>query len=351
MKCFKLFLVALSSTFFLVSCSKDELPSFPSTGDYDDGFFVVNEGNATAGSVSFVKSDFSEVANQIFAAENPSESGLGGYVQSIFFDGEKAYIISGSNKITVVNRNTFKVLGRIESGLSNPRHGVVVNGKAYVTNSKTFSYENAATGNTDDYIAVINLSTLQVESTIEMNALADRILFLNNKIYVTSTLYNEGNSLKIINPTTNTIEKTLVFGNSPNSLEANSGKLYVLCSSYTADSELVTVDLTTDEIENTVVLPATLGNALNLNVENSQVYFTVGSQVFASPLNATTISDVPAFTSTATTLYGFTVKNSAIYITDAKNYVSDGQVYVYSTTGNLIYQINVGLNPNGVYFN
>lgn len=351
MKCFKLFLVALSCSFFLVSCSKEELPSFPSNGGYDNGFFVVNEGNATAGSVSFVKSDFSAVANQIFAAENPSESGLGGYLQSIFFDGEKAFIISGSNKITVVNRNTFKVLGSIESGLSNPRYGVVVNGKAYVTNSKTFSYENAVTGNTDDYIAIINLSTLQVESTIEMNALADKILFLNNKIYVTSTLYNEGNSLKIINPSNNTIEKTLVFGNSPNSLEANNGKLYILCSSYTADSALVTVNLTTNEIENTIDLPSTLGNALNLNVENNQVYFTVGSKVFASPLTATTISDVPVFTSIATTLYGLTVKNSSIYITDAKDYVSAGQVYVYGTTGNLIYRINVGLNPNGIYFN
>ena len=72
MKCFKLFLVAFASSVFLVSCSKDELPEYASTGDYNNGFFVVNEGNATAGSVSFVKSNFSSVENNIFATDRKS---------------------------------------------------------------------------------------------------------------------------------------------------------------------------------------------------------------------------------------------------------------------------------------
>ena len=158
-------------------------------------------------------------------------------------------------------------------------------------------------------------------------------------------------TLKIIDPSTNTIEKTLTFGNTPNSIEANNGKLYVLCSNYTVDSELVKIDLTTNDIENTIVLPTTLGNAQNLNVENDQVYFTVGQKVFASPIGATTVSDVPAFTSTATTLYGMLVKGNFIYISDAKDYVSSGQVLVSGLTGTLAYQISVGLIPSSFYFN
>lgn len=351
MKSFKLFLVTLVGSILLVSCNKEELPVFPSLGNYENGFFVLNEGNAAAGSVSFVKSNFSTVANNIFDAENPSTTGIGGYVQSIFFAGEKAFIVSGSNKITVVNRYTFKLIGTVETGLANPRYGVVADGKAYVTNSNTNSFENPTTGNTDDYISVINLSTLQVESTININAIADKIALINGKLYITNGTYGEGNSLTIVNPLTNSIIKTLAFGNSPNSMEENNGSLYVLCSNFAAASELVKINLGTDAISSTMVLPDALGNAQNLNVENDQIYFTVDSKVFASPLSSATVSETPLFTSAATTLYGFTVKNNSIYLSDAKDYNSDGSVYIYSTAGTLAYQITVGLIPNGFYFN
>ncbi|MBC7607155.1 MAG: hypothetical protein H7199_09415 [Burkholderiales bacterium] len=351
MKSFKLFLGTLVGSILLVSCNKEELPVFASLGNYENGIFVLNEGNAAAGSVSFIKNNSLFVNQNIFAAENPTANGIGGYVQSIFFDGEKAFIISGSNKITVVNRYTFKLIGTVESGLANPRYGVVVGGKAYVTNSKTNSFENPATGNTDDYISVINLSTLQVESTINIDAIADKIAFINGKIYITNGTYGEGNSLTIIDPLNNTIIKTLTFGNSPNSMEESNGNLYVLCSNFANASELVKVNLATDEIASNLILPNALGNAQNLNVENGNIYFTVDSKVFSSPLNSASISETPLFTSTATTLYGFTVKNTTIYLSDAKDYNSDGGVFIYSTSGTLVNQFTVGLIPNGFYFN
>lgn len=350
MKSFRLYFVALASVLFFISCDKEELPQFDTSGNYRNGFFVVNEGSSAAGSVSFIKSDFSSVANNIFAAENPSQTGLGGYIQSIFFSDDKAFIISGSNLVTVVDRYTFKLIGRINTGLANPRYGVVVNGKAYITNSNTFSYENAATGNTDDYMAIVNLTTLQVENTINMNAIADKTLLLNGKLYVSGGFYGEGTNLNVIDPVSNTIVKTINFDLPPNAMEERNGKLYVLCSNATA-SKLVRIDLDTNTIENTLDFPATLGNAQNLNVENDQIYFTVNKKVFSASVGATTISDVPVFETNAQNLYGFTVKNSAIYITDSKDYVSNGSVLVYSTTGTLAYQISVGLNPNGVYFN
>ena len=352
MKCFKLFLVALASSIFLVSCSKESLPDFPSQGNYENGFFVVNEGSASAGSISFVKSNFSSVYNNVFATVNPSEEGIGGYVQSVFFNGDRAYIVSGSEKITVVNRNTFKYIGTVSSGLDNPRYGVVYNGKAYVTNSKTNSYDNPATGNTDDYISIINLETLLVENTINVNAIADKILLINSKLYITNGTYGEGNTVTIVNPSTNTIEKTLTFGNSPNSFEENNGKLYVLCSNYTTASELVKIDLTTDLIESTIVLPATLGNAQNLNIDDNQIYFTVGNKIYKNSIESTSIP-VDSFLTLSTeptSLYGFEVKSNVLYVGNA-NGNSNGKALIYNNTGSLLYQIEVGLFPNGFYFN
>lgn len=354
MKSSPFFLAILFSALFFVSCEKDDLPQSNASGNYANGFFVVNEGSATDGTVSFVKSDFSSVTPNVFAVENPSEIGLGKYVQSIFFHENKAFIISGSNVITVVDRNTFKLIGRIAGGLANPRYGVVVNGKAYITNSNTFSFDNPTSGNTDDYLAVVNLETLQVESTITMNALADKTLLINGKLYVSGGSYGEGNQLNVVDPTTNSVTKTFTVDYAPNSMEAYNGHLYVLCSNG-VHSNIVDIDLATDTVANTVNLPDTLISSFNtpqnLNVENDQFYFTVEKKVFSSPLSATTVSDVPLFESEAQSLYGFTVENNVIYIADATNFNSNGRILVYSTSGTLHQIIEVGVGPNGVYFN
>ncbi|MDI1256811.1 MAG: hypothetical protein PSV16_12000 [Flavobacterium sp.] len=344
MKLRNFFFLAAISSVVLVSCNDTSSSSAP-LGAYDNGILVVNEGNGTAGSVTFIGNDMTTIQQDVYGAENAGD-GIGGYVQSIFFDGDRAFIISnGSNKITVVNRYTFELIDKIETGFSVPRYGVVVDGKAYVTNLKTFG------DLTDDFIAVINLETLAVESTIPVNAIADKIVAKNGKLYVANGNYGEGSSLTVINAATGTITATVDLGIAPNSLEEKDGNLYVLCSNYFDPSKLVKVSLSNNQVVSTVTLPESLGNAQNLDIDGGKIYFTVNSDVFSTALNATTVSETPLFASAATTLYGFSVNDGKIYVSDANDYVSDGKVFVYATTGTLENQFTVGLIPNGFYFN
>ena len=115
-----------------LSCSSDDdspgqvIPD----GDFANGTLILNEGTSAGGSVSFLSQDLQEIDNSIFEDVNAGE-GLGLFLQSIFFDDDKAFIISnGSNIITVVNRYTFELIGTIDSDLSVPRYGTVHNGKA-----------------------------------------------------------------------------------------------------------------------------------------------------------------------------------------------------------------------------
>lgn len=348
MKITRFFLMALASSILFVSCSDDDdngkvEPQVP-LGAYDNGVLIVNEGNGSAGTISFITNDLVTVGQDIFGAVNPGQ-GIGGYVQSIFFDGDRAFIVSnGSNKVTVVNRYTFELIGKIETGFDVPRYGVVENGKAYVTNLGSF------TDLTDDFVAVIDLSTLQVESTIPMNTVAERIVSENGKVYVANGSYGAGNTITVINAATKTIESTIDVGISPNSMEKENGFLYVLCANYADDSKLVKINLSTNQKVSEVVMTG-LVSAQNLNIENGKVYFTIDSDVYNENLTATTFSTTPLFTSTATTLYGFGVNDGKIFVGDAKDYASDGEVFVYSTSGALQKQFSVGLLPNGFYFN
>jgi DNA-binding beta-propeller fold protein YncE len=50
--------------------------------------------------------------------------------------------------------------------------------------------------------------------------------------------------------------------------------------------------------------------------------------------------------------YGFAVNGTRIYISEAaQDFSSDGKVFVYTTSGELLDEIPVGLGPNGFYFN
>lgn len=345
MKITKLLFMALASSILFVSCSDDDnnAPDIP-LGLYDNGVLIVNEGNGTSGSISYVSTDLTSFENDIFSTVNP-EQGIGGYVQSMFFDGDRAFIISnGSQKVTVVNRYTFEFIATIDAGFNVPRYGVVENGKAYVTNLADFG------DLTDDFISVINLSTLAVEDTIAVNAIAERIESENGKLYVANGSYGAGSTVTVINTASGSIESTIDVGVSPNSMEEENGFLYVLCGSFDGDSKLVKINLANNQKVSEITMTG-LVNAQNLNIEANKIYFTINSDIYSENLSATTFSSTPLFTSTATTLYGFGVEKGKIFVGDAKDYASDGEVFIYNTTGVLQKQFSVGLIPNGFYFN
>lgn len=345
----KFFLASFLSVFFLMSCSNDDIIDPISEDDptllYDSGFFVSNEGQfgGDGGTVSYVSNDLETVEQKIYAAANPTKDlGLGSVLQSMFFYGENVYIISnGSNLITIVNRYTFEFVGEINSGLEAPRYGAVVDGKAYVTNQA--SWQTSA----DDFIAVIDLETLEVVKTIMANAPVEYILEEDGKLYVQNASFGTGNQVSIIDPMTNTIAETIVVGASLNSIEIEGNTLYALVG-----SAIKTIDLTSLEVASQIDFPASAGSFSNLEVEDDQIYYTSGSKVFSIAINATEPATAPIIeASSISTMYGFEVEDHKIYIADAGDFASDSKVFIYDETGTLLQEIPVGIAPNGFYFN
>ncbi|RZJ71808.1 DUF5074 domain-containing protein [Flavobacterium sp.] len=351
MKFNKLILGLFAGSLFFVSCTSDDDSNAPQ-GSYDNGFLVLNEGGSTSGAgVTFISNDLQTVQQDIFAAVNGQDETIGQFPQSIFFADSRAFIISnGSNKITVVNRYTFEKLGEIASGLTVPRYGVVHNGKAYVTNSNSFSSA------TDDFIAVIDINTLAVTSTIPVNNQAEKLIEEDGKLYVSGGFYGAGDVITVINTSNNQIVTTINVGEAPNSLEEDNGVLYVLCSTFGGTSKLVRIQLSNNEILGETTFASTIVNAQNLDIEDHLAYFTAGSKIYRTNPDATSVVDT-AFIETGSTSayigYGFAVENGRIYISEAaEDFTSDGKVFIYNeNNGALVQSIPVGLGPNGFYFN
>ena len=343
----RLLYVALAVPMLFLSCNTDD-DSQTALGSYDNGILVLNEGGL--GEVSYISNDLSIVQNDIFNTVNGDMHDLGSYAQTIFFNGDRAYIISnGSNKITVVNRYSFEYIATISTGMQVPRYGAVYNGKAYITNMGDYMSD------TDDFVTVINLADFSVETPIPINTRAERIIAAGGKLYVSGGSFGMGDKITIVNPDTKAIDDVLDVGVSPNSLEERSGNLYVLCGSLDQNSKLVKIDVSSNAIVDEIHFPASMANAQNLDIEGNAVYFSVGSKVYKYDLDSDQVADTPLFDVPAQSPYigyGFAVNGGRVYISEAAaDFSSSGKVFIYSTSGEYIDEITVGLGPNGFYFN
>lgn len=352
MKFSKLFLVALGSISLLVSCTDDNETTVKSAGAYSEGVFVLNEGGSGQGSVSVIGDDLTKFTQDAYTAVNGSDL-AGKYLQSMFFYGDNAYIIAGgSNKINVVNRNTFKLVAKIETGLANPRYAVVKDGKAYVTNANTYNYENPDTGDTDDYVAVINLTTNVVESKIQLNATANRIILDNGKLYITDLFSND--KVLVVNTATNTLETPINVGSNADCLEVKDGVLYVMRSPYGEAGEIVKVKLSDSSISR-IAFPSELNGAKNMDIYGNKIYYTVDASVYAMDITADAPSTNAILTYSSDSqygkMYGFAINNDHIFIADGGDFTANSKAYVYSLSGTLVKEFTVGVGPNGFYFN
>tara|TARA_R110002012_G_scaffold231285_1_gene403969 strand:- start:776 stop:1840 length:1065 start_codon:yes stop_codon:yes gene_type:complete len=345
--------LAILLALFSTSCSSDDdatttgqVPSAP-LGAYENGNFILNEGSsaATAG-VDFL-SDEGVLTSDVFRIENPDEDELGLFLQNIFFDDTRAFIISGgTSTVTVVNRYTFEYITTIATDFDNPRYGIVANGKAYVTNQAGFS-----TG-ADDFVTVINLTNYST-STVLIGDYMDRITFAGNTVVIANGAFGSGNAITFLNTSDNTFQTLdLGAGNSPNSLVSVDNNVYAL----TGSNKFFQIDVTTISLTNTIDIPAAISDVKNLQIENDEVYFTADTSVYSFSLGDTSVSTTPLFTYNSTSqfgaMYGFSVSDNSIFIGDAGDFASAGTFFEYTTAGILVNSYtSSGVGPNGFYNN
>lgn len=347
MKLTRLFLALVAGSVLFVSCSDDDNQSNKPQGTYDNGTFILNEGNSdpSTASVSFIKEDGTLVAD-IFRLENPGAAETGSYLQSMFMDDSRIFIISGqANKVTIVDRYSFKSIATVATNLDNPRYGTVANGKAYIVNNAGF-----ASGD-DDFLTIIDLNNYTTSKFV-IGDFADKITEENGKVYIANGSYGNGSAVSVYNPSNNTIEKVIELGeDSPDSFDEEDGTLYVL-----GISNIFKINISNNQITSTIALPENLEGSSHLTVEGGKIYFTNDTSVYALDKNATAATQatkILTYTSDSMygAMYGFNVHDGKIYVSDAGDFASDSKAYVYSLTGSLLSTYNAGVGANGFYFN
>lgn len=353
MKISKFLLSAFIFSVLFVSCNNDDDDVQLPKGDYENGLLISGEGGPS-GSVYFVSNDFSTTESQIYKKVNNSE--LGVYLQSMAFDNENAYIVvDNQNTITVVDRYTFLKKGTITTGLKKPRYMTIVGDKGYVTNWGEGSWGADVD---DDYIAVVDLNTLKVTSTISVSIGVERILENNGKLYVSHKGGNGTNNIiSVINIATNVVTEITVKNLPDDLFIDNSGNLVVLCegkAAWTGDetpASIVKINTSTNTISSELVFESGV-HPSTLVSNSTKLFYNIGSKVYEVSQSATTLPASELLDSAVTTFYGMEVNDDVLYVLDAKDYASEADMKVFDmATKTNTQTLKAPINASKIYFN
>lgn len=343
--------LALSLLILSFSCSSDDdSHQQEPQGAYEEGILITNEGNFGQGNgtVSFVSNDFSYTEQKVFSKVNGTL--LGDTVQSIGFHEDLAYIVvNNSQKIEVVNRYTFQSVATIDSGLMNPRFITFISGKGYVTNWGDGS--NAE----DDYVAVIDLETNTISSTIPVGEGPERIVNNGSTIYVAHQGgYSQNNIVSVIDPDSDVVT-TITVGDVPNAMVFdNQGSLYVLSGGIPAwtgnetGGQLNVINTSSNTVS------ATLEFGDNEHPSNltygESLYYTLNGGIYKLAIDSQELSTTPEIE--GVNFNFMTVRNNILYGVGAEDYTSNGTLQSYDLgTNATLNSKEVGINPGGIYFN
>jgi hypothetical protein len=348
----KLFIGLFTAALAFTSCSDDEgVDIQPILGDFQNGILVINQGGFGTGdaSVSFLSDDLSVTENNIY--ETTNNNLLGDLGQSIAFNDNLAYIIlNGSNKIEIVNRYTFESIATIDSGLANPRYMAFANGKGYVTNW------GDATDPNDDYVALVDLNSNTITSTIAVVEGPEQIINANGTLYITNKGgYGFGSSITKIDSNDNVTN--IITSEIPDEIVLdNENNLWVICEgspSYSGNEtggSLIKINTSNDVIVKTLDFGDTEHPEM-LKYVNGEIYYYNSGAIYKMNEDDTNLPTTSIITQNLD-FGGMAIKNNMLYGTEPDYINGTSKIYIYDLDSNVLQEsIDLGNGAYNIYNN
>ncbi len=328
--------------------------------------FIVNEGNFMYGnaSLSYYNPKTGEVLNDIFY--NTNGLPLGDVANSMTISDSTGYVVvNNSGKIYILNTNTFKYVGKI-TGLTSPRNIYLINSnKAYVTDlyAKAITIVDPATRQIIGHISIDNHNPRFYQHSSE------QMVFLGKYAFVNS--WSNDDKILVINIITDKLVDSITVVKQPNSMVLDkNNKLWVLSdgafygSAYGQDTAaLMRINPVSRKVEKVFHFPD-LGaspSGLCINTAGDSLFFLYNSWaggqvafpgVYNLSVSASALPIRPLIPQQNHLFYalGIDPYTSHIYVSDAHDFMSRGEVYIFSERAVLLDSLQAGIIPGSFCF-
>lgn len=371
-KVFSLAVLAL----LLLSC-RDELVVTPGDEQQVDslranveysGFYLLNEGNmgSNKATLDFFNFETGIYHKNIFATINPDvPKELGDVGNDLKIYGARLYaVINASNKVEVMDARTARRLGQID--IPNCRYISFHEGYAYIT-----SYAGPIEINPDyaqkGYVAKVDTATLQEVGRCLVGYQPDELTCSGTKLYVANSGGYMGagstsgyeRSVSVIDLNSFEEEKRITVDYNLHRIRTDSrGDLWVSSRGdyISRPSRLFVIDGKSETVIDSLDIATSnfciAGDSLySISVQWSYVSYT--NEITYAIVNTRTREIVTRnFITDSTDMqiempYGILVHPNTreVFVTDAGNYVSPGQLYCFDTSGKKKWNVQTGDIP------
>ncbi len=315
------------------------------------GVYILNEGGFTKSnsSLSLYVPDSGKVYPDVFFAAN--NRGLGDVANDIVLYDNKAFIVvNNSHKIEIISTETHKLLGTINVAGNSPNKIVIANAsKGYITNL----YKGTVTSFNPSNYAVI-------KSDIPVGLNPQGMAVASGKLFVCNSGYGDDSTVSVIDISKDSVIAVIKTAKSPTDIAVdNDGDIIVVCNGYTdfsnssndSPGNITVIDAVSNAVKTTIPLPlSTYGHPGELAVSSNGYGFTVVKNgLLKFDTKSHTIMQSAFIPKTS---YSIAVDNvtERVYLGDAKDYNSNGKLYIYEKTGALKDSASVGIVPGTIVF-
>ena len=346
-KKFLLYSFATCATLLLLSsCSDDEDCCITPPEPIGPRVWVVNEGNFLQGNASLdiFDIDSSTYTTSVFAEQNGR--GIGDVLNSITFFENKAYlVVNNSQRIEVIDVETYSSIATISDRVYSPRFAVVVDDKIYVSD---FSRS---------YVYVIDPTTNLVVDSIYTRRSVEELIAHEGKIYASANdFYTPIEYIYVIDPQQSQVVDSIKVGLNPNAMIKDADDMiWAMCDGqygvggteglYRIDPSTNTIDKSFSFTTFTPAYPARIA-VNNLNADH--LYLNGPQGIYKVEIGASNLPNDP-FLPYSQAFYGIGIhpESNDIYIGDS---AGSGSVNVFNQSGTQTGSYMAGAFPGRFYF-
>lgn len=342
----------------LASCRPEPTPTDPNIAK---GLFVLNEGTFTYAnsSLTFYDPEADTIENNLFYRVNLAP--LGDVANSMMIDETGMYIVVNNSKyIYKVNPKTMKYQAKLD-GFTSPRHILSIDkNKAYVSDQES-------TG-----LWIINPETMQKTGFVELGNTTEKMVRVGDEVVVTnwSNYYQpetSNSTIQFVNIMTDSLVYEIEVAAEPNSIvKDKNNNIWVLCSGgYMPPCEpaLFCINPAKREIVRRFdFAEGDYPSAMAIDNEGENLYILNGGfgalDLYKMSVDDETLPTNPMVNSQQTKEGGqsrvfsnvIVSEDGDIYLTDVKNYIQNGEVLRYTSTGEFATSFEVGIVPGAMMF-
>lgn len=321
----------------LLSCRGDEI-IYPTIGTHvtdlsgTGGLYVLCEGNmgSNKARLDYMNLEKGDYYSNWYGAQNPKQvKELGDVGNDIKQHGGRLYaVINCSHKVEVMDIQA-RHIGQIE--ISNCRYLAFKDDKLYVSAYVGSVANPELLGS----VYEVDTATLQITREVKVGHQPDELCIVDDLLYVVNSggyLTNQYDStISVIDLTTFTEIEKISVGLNPTRVRVDDRKqLWVCCQGNYNEVKPQVVVLDGKKVQHRIEMPCA-----NISVCGENVYILDGENkvLYAASTANYQLSTVNCSLSSYEHPYGLLATEDALYITDAKNYVSSGVLYCYSLAG------------------